>query len=419
MKESFIQIIPIIIFSLIIFYSRQASASIIMLDSQTGRFGEEVTFTVKIGPSSAGVEAFGFDIKFDSSILKYIGFSRKEITNKLDLFNVHSPSYNLLRIGGLSINPLKLDNSVELVQLKFTCLSNSAGESSLNISRMVDDFSEWRIQNGTFTCLKDTKTSGTNMKQLDKQRKINDPNYLKDYGTRFSPGGIFDPDQLFLQENEKKTGKPVYSNRETGVSQNTEKKSGITIISKETDTGTSDEDHKPALKMKASDAPEEEVFDATGLRTGLISRYGAIPAIKATFPEDGAQEIPADTISSIKIIFNQPMDNLSVEKAFVIKPHVDGRFKWLNSLTEMEFIPGFPISPGMTYLIYLSDKATDIYGRNMDGDLDSEMGGEFSFTFKTKEKFEGIPPEPEPLSVSQRIRHCFITTLLHDPSSNI
>ena len=70
MKKSVILIITIFLLCLSFMYTKTIFASTIVIDNQSAGYGEEVVFTVKIGPWSKSVESFWFDLGFDNKALK-------------------------------------------------------------------------------------------------------------------------------------------------------------------------------------------------------------------------------------------------------------------------------------------------------------------------------------------------------------
>jgi len=100
----------------------------------------------------------------------------------------------------------------------------------------------------------------------------------------------------------------------------------------------------------------------------------------------------------------------TVEDAFVIKPYLDGQFKWNENFTEVEFIPETQLKPGILYSVQLTDQAADKCGQYIDGDFDGKMGGNFSFSFQTTDNGKDIS-DKKPAAISPNVTRCFIMSI--------
>lgn len=63
--------------------------------------------------------------------------------------------------------------------------------------------------------------------------------------------------------------------------------------------------------------------------------------------------------SSLKVFFSKPMDRGSVEANFLVVPQNSGAFLWRDNNTNVEFIPNESFSPGITYVLTVSNQAQD------------------------------------------------------------
>ncbi len=67
--------------------------------------------------------------------------------------------------------------------------------------------------------------------------------------------------------------------------------------------------------------------------------------------------------SRIQIVFDQPMDQRSVERHFSIEPTITGAFTWRS--TTMIFTPDFPLTPSQQYNITVNPGAKSTTGREL------------------------------------------------------
>jgi len=340
----------------------------IMISSQNAKPGDTVGFVVMLSPGPTDLSAFGFEIRFNSAVLEYVGYTPGSVRNRFDFFEVSNPSEGVLRTAGISVSPMKIDKAADLLHLEFKCRSCDEKESLLAFSRKMDDFAEWDTQPGIFSCIAEETDENMGKKVIELTNKGSD---LKQQETSYTEGPRDTVSfGLFPQPGEGGEG---------------------------------------SAGGGGGGGTSQESFDTSGLST----RFGGIPTIESTSPNNGATGI--DTTASIRIIFNQSMDHSGVERAFGITPPVQGRFIWEKALSECIFVPYAPLSPGTCYTICLTGQAADVYGRSLDGDLDGAAGGECCFTFHTAETTE-TERGHEPAPIAPRVSRCFITcTERHSP----
>lgn len=101
-----------------------------------------------------------------------------------------------------------------------------------------------------------------------------------------------------------------------------------------------------------------------GLRDASGYPFPAMPPLQWTTPPPildvhpyGDEVLPA---SSIRIIFDRPMDWDSVRAAFLITPSVPGEFQWVE--TTMTFRPSEPLWPMTVYTVTIAPSARDETG---------------------------------------------------------
>ncbi|MGA1794230.1 MAG: Ig-like domain-containing protein [bacterium] len=350
----------------------------IMIGSRSAKPGDTVSFVVMISPGPTELSAFGFEIRFNSAVLEYVNYAPGKARDRFDFFEVSNPSEGLLRAGGISVSPVTIDTTADLLHLEFKCRSCEEAESLLVFSRKMDDFAEWDTQPGIFACVGEEtdeteappeETEDAPQTNENKERKVielTNKGSAQDHQKTPSTEGLRDTFPYgFLPQREEAVEASSGGGGGGGG-------------------GTS-----------------PESFDTSG----LSAQYGAVPTVESTSPYNGAIGVDAD--ASIRIMFSQSMDLNGVERAFSITPPVQGRFTWEDALSECIFVPHAPLDPGTCYTVCLADQAADIYGRLLDGDLDGVAGGECCFTFHTAEA-AAIEGERKPPPIAPRVSRCFI-----------
>jgi uncharacterized protein YjdB len=100
--------------------------------------------------------------------------------------------------------------------------------------------------------------------------------------------------------------------------------------------------------------------NVTGSLTG--STFFIPPTVQIT-PGNGLTNIAVD--SSITLSFSRPMDQASVQQAFIIQPAVNGNFTWDQSASIATFQPQYAMTNGALYTITLDSSAMDQYGLHL------------------------------------------------------
>lgn len=347
----------------------------IMIDSRSAKPGDTVGFVVMISPGPTDLRAFGFEIRFNSAVLEYVDYAPGAVRDRFELFEVSQPSEGLLRAAGISLSPVMIDTATDLLHLEFRCRSCEEKESLLMISRKMDDFAEWDTQPGIFACIGEETDEKEQPPEETEDVPQTDENKERKVIELTNKGSANDQQEPSITEDPRGTIPfGLLPQREEG---------------------------SPAGGGGGGGGMPQESFDTSG----LSARYGVIPTIESTSPDNGATGI--DTSASIMIIFNQSMNHNGVERAFSITPPVQGHFIWEGALSECVFMPYAPLSPGTCYTVCIADQAPDIYGRPLDGDLDGVAGGKCCFTFHTAETAE-IERERKPVQIAPRVSRCFI-----------
>lgn len=100
------------------------------------------------------------------------------------------------------------------------------------------------------------------------------------------------------------------------------------------------------------------------LVSGVIS-YPLIPApeVQGYTIRLGVRKVSYN--APIKIVFTQPMDHGSAEKAFKINPQIEGTFKWENN--SMLFYPKAPFKIGDAFTVSLDNSARSFFQKPLTG----------------------------------------------------
>lgn len=98
------------------------------------------------------------------------------------------------------------------------------------------------------------------------------------------------------------------------------------------------------------------------------------PSVIAYEPMTSGSTDSVKTSSAIRISFNIPMDQASVESAFSVTPATEGSFVWENDKT-VKFVPANALKGASSYKVTVAQSAKSIYM--------VAMGKEFTFSFVT------------------------------------
>jgi len=110
-------------------------------------------------------------------------------------------------------------------------------------------------------------------------------------------------------------------------------------------------------------------FDRTvlGIATALISAIALLVAL-GEHARVGIEAIPGDgtrpaATTTIRLVFSQDMDRESVEAAFLIEPHTEGRLDWQGR--TLIFWPAKPFEAGQPVTVTLDSTAVSVAGRQV------------------------------------------------------
>lgn len=117
-----------------------------------GQPGQEVKIGVRVRYAPSSISAFGFDVLYDTSRLRYTGSERGNLTTSFPLFEVNEITPGRVRVGGLSQSPLPQGANGYLVWLKFMVLGNQQGQGCywLGLDNLIDDLVLFSPSGGCF-----------------------------------------------------------------------------------------------------------------------------------------------------------------------------------------------------------------------------------------------------------------------------
>ncbi len=122
----------------------------IAMNDQCSMKSDTITFTVSVNSAPNEVDAFGFDVNFDHSILTYEAYTRGDLVEEWDFFDVSNPVDGVVRVGGFTTKEkIAEDASGAMVKLTFTVIS--VADDTLTLSELVDDIAGWSTKDGSFT----------------------------------------------------------------------------------------------------------------------------------------------------------------------------------------------------------------------------------------------------------------------------
>jgi uncharacterized protein YfaS (alpha-2-macroglobulin family) len=105
------------------------------------------------------------------------------------------------------------------------------------------------------------------------------------------------------------------------------------------------------------------------------------------------------------LAFDQPMDQSSTERAFLIQPAVAGSFKWPNN-TTLAFNPTAPLLRGASYKVILTEQAKSVQGLPLKESL--------SFRFNTVGYLEVTEVQPAP-DTTEVATDALVTVMFNRP----
>ncbi|ETR71325.1 MAG: cellulosome anchoring protein [Candidatus Magnetoglobus multicellularis str. Araruama] len=126
-----------------------AWAAQLQINTQTGKKGDNVTFTVFIHNAPTTVDSFGFEISYDPTCMIYQSLERGSlITRGFQFFQASNVQFGRVRIGGIETGDNKIvkGDSGSLLRVAFNVIGDN--NSTVNLISLKDDFKTWSTQQG-------------------------------------------------------------------------------------------------------------------------------------------------------------------------------------------------------------------------------------------------------------------------------
>jgi hypothetical protein len=128
-----------------------SGANTLKLGTLKGKKGETVTYTLSVDSAPNEVNALGFEVQYDATVLRYKGFKPGSLTQKYTQFGANNTDFGTVRIGGFEVGDNKIPKgaSGDLVQLEFEVIEEKG--SQLKVVNTLDDIKTWSSEEGSFS----------------------------------------------------------------------------------------------------------------------------------------------------------------------------------------------------------------------------------------------------------------------------
>lgn len=165
-------VITVITAGFVFSHTEKAIPSGLRLDDQRGSLGDRVQYTVWMEESPTVVLSFGFDLKYNPRVLRYLGsFYSGDLVGGFDVFDVSNPITGTLRAGGfMAEGGIPAGASGDVVTFEFEVIGRY--DSSLSFSDLKDDFTWIRAESGEFTFTgprEESSTSNATLGEINNQ----------------------------------------------------------------------------------------------------------------------------------------------------------------------------------------------------------------------------------------------------------
>jgi len=124
------------------------------IDHVSGCTGDQIEVTAYINTGEALIDAFGFVLTYDPSMLTFVSCSEGELNPTWLYFSCHSSTPGRVTAGAFGLNTLPQDTTGSLVVYTFdvTCPGCAPGDiCTLQPIELVDDIADFAVESGTFT----------------------------------------------------------------------------------------------------------------------------------------------------------------------------------------------------------------------------------------------------------------------------
>jgi len=123
------------------------------VNNQRGFLRDMVVFKIFMRKAPHDVKSFGFDVRYDPSILEYTRYERGNMTEEFDFFDCVQGEPGKIRCGGFhkDAGAIPIGQRGEVVVLYFKKID--CRNTSLGLEGLVDDMDNWTTGEGRFICL--------------------------------------------------------------------------------------------------------------------------------------------------------------------------------------------------------------------------------------------------------------------------
>ena len=144
-------VLPVVLLTLALWGITPAFAQQVRVNSQTGKVGESITFTVSLHKTTQSIDAMGFILAYDPQVLRYSGtFTKGQLVEGFDFFDIYERQPGLIHVGGFTTQKAIVKGGTgNLAYLTFTVLT--ANNTDVRIVRAVDDLRNLQTVAGKFT----------------------------------------------------------------------------------------------------------------------------------------------------------------------------------------------------------------------------------------------------------------------------
>jgi hypothetical protein len=121
------------------------------INDQSGEVNDTVSFTISINNAPDALSSVQFDVSYDTSVLDFTdNFTNGDLVSSFIYFEVNEISSGQIRVAGITTTELEAGSSGEVVKLEFTV--KNCTNSTLTLTGLVDEMSDWSTGNGKFSC---------------------------------------------------------------------------------------------------------------------------------------------------------------------------------------------------------------------------------------------------------------------------
>ncbi len=144
-----------------------AYASVLRIDSQRGKTGEKIRFAVSAAEVPNEVNALGFEVVYDATVLRFTGAAPGSLTQNFTHFSANNTDFGTVRVGGFDAgnNSISQGASGVVVLLEFEVVGEKSCD--VQVQNLLDDVRDWSVTPGSFSGISN-RDEETNAHDTDK-----------------------------------------------------------------------------------------------------------------------------------------------------------------------------------------------------------------------------------------------------------